>query len=51
MTFWEVFAAALLAVVAGKLISLAIDALLWIRSMLADIALAVAAKRGACKRR
>lgn len=51
--FWLVFAASVLGGVASKLASLAIDALLWLRSYLADIHAAVTCKRAkpACKKR
>lgn len=49
--FWLVFAASVLGGVASKLVSLAIDALLWIRTYLADVHAAVTCKRAgwSCK--
>lgn len=45
LTFWTVFLAALLAGIASKLVSLAIDALVWLRALLGDIAAEVACRR------
>lgn len=49
MDFWTVFLAALLAGIASKLVSLAIDALVWLRSIVGDIAAEVACRRK-CKK-
>lgn len=43
--FWTVFAAVVLGTIAGKLAGLAIDALVWLRSYLADVHAAVTCKR------
>lgn len=43
--FWTVFVAVILGGIATKLVSLAIDALLWIRTWLADVHAAVMCKR------
>lgn len=48
--FWLVFAASVLGGVSAKLVSLAIDGLLWIRTYIADIHAAATCKRaGYCK--
>lgn len=45
--FWIMFAAACLGGIASKVVSLLIDALVWLRSIVADIAAEVACRRKA----
>lgn len=47
--FWTVFAAVVLGGVAAKLVSLAIDALVWLRGYIADVHAAVTCKRAGKK--
>ena len=49
MTYLEVFLAALLGGVAAKLVSLAIDGLLWLRSWAVALAAEAAKHRKTCK--
>lgn len=44
-TFLTVFAAALLAGVAAKIVSMLLDALVWLRSVIGDITAEVACRR------
>jgi hypothetical protein len=48
--FWLVFAATVLGGVAAKLVSLAIDGLLWVRAYISDLNAAVICKRRCSKR-
>lgn len=46
--FFVVFAAVILGMLASKIVSLAIDGLIWLRTWLADVNAAVICKRAGC---